>query len=83
MKHLAFALPFILLAAIFTTSSAGTRTATTAERTACVGKLQPRIDAIDAKLRAGYSGRAGESLREQRRKLEDALARCRTVPAGG
>jgi hypothetical protein len=81
MKHIAFAL--LLLFIVPNAASAGTRTATAAERAACAGKIQPRIDAIDAKLRAGYSGRQGESLRDQRRKLEDALARCRTVPASG
>ena len=80
MKQIAFVLPFILLAALITTSSAGTRTATSAERKACVDKIQPRIDTIDARLRTGYSGKEGERLRDQRRKLEDALLKCRTVP---
>ncbi len=53
------------------------RTATAAERRACEAKIQPRIDTIDAKLRAGYSARDGERLKEQRRKLVAERAECR------
>lgn len=53
------------------------RTATAAERAACEARIQPRIDAINARLRAGYTAREGETLRAQRRKLEARLAACR------
>jgi len=56
------------------------RTATAAERAACVAKIQPKIDAIDARLRAGYSARDGERLLDQQRKLEDARDKCRIAP---
>jgi len=81
VRPIAFLLPFIAVAAAIATSSAGTRTATAAERAACVAKIQPRIDSIDAKMRAGYSGSEGERLADQRRKLEDALAKCRRIPS--
>ena len=53
------------------------RTATAAERAACEAKIQPKIDAINSKLRAGYTAREGETLRAQRRNLEARLADCR------
>ena len=55
------------------------RTATAAERRACEEKIQEKIDAIDAKLRAGYPVREGERLREKRRKLEAERAGCRAI----
>ena len=58
---------------------AGTRTATSAEKAACEARLQPRIEAIDAKLRAGYGAREGNVLREKRRKLEIERAACGKV----
>lgn len=57
-------------------ADAGTRTATSAERAACEARIQPRIDAIDAKMRAGYRAREGESLKEKRRKLVAERAAC-------
>jgi hypothetical protein len=54
------------------------RTATHAERAACEAKIQSRIDAIDSRMRAPYGAADGERLRERRRKLEEARARCRT-----
>jgi len=53
------------------------RTATTAEREACVAALQKRIDAIDARMRQPYAGREGERLREKRDQLEKAREACR------
>ena len=60
-------------------AEAGTRTATSAEKAACEARLQPRIDAVDAKLRAGYRAREGNVLREKRRKLEIERAACGKV----
>lgn len=60
-------------------AEASTRTATSAEKAACEARIQPRIDAIDAKLRAGYTAREGNTLREKRRKLEIARAACGKV----
>jgi hypothetical protein len=56
---------------------AAPRTASTAERTACEAKIQPRIDDINARLRSGYSAEEGEKLRAQRRSLEAQRAACR------
>ncbi len=70
---------FLALAAVCA-ASAYPRTATTAERIACEAKIQPKLDTIESKLRAGYSARQGESLRAQRRKLEEQRLRCRKVP---
>jgi hypothetical protein len=55
------------------------RTATPAERKTCEEKIRRKLDAIDARMRAGYSGEQGEALKERRRKLEKELAGCRTV----
>lgn len=55
------------------------RTATAAERRACESKIQQKIDTIDSQLRAGYSARDGERLKERRRKLEVERAGCREV----
>ena len=55
------------------------RTATTAERTACEARIQSKLDAIDSKMRAGYTAKEGEQLRERRRKLEAQRANCRVV----
>ena len=55
------------------------RTATTAEKAACEAKIQPRIDRIDARLRAGYSAKEGERLRADRRRLQVEKAACRRV----
>jgi hypothetical protein len=68
------------LAAIAVTLFASTvlaRTATTAERTACEAKIRPKLDRIESRLRAGYTAREGETLREQQRKLEAELFNCR------
>jgi hypothetical protein len=56
------------------------RTATTAERTACEAKIRPKLDRIESRLRAGYTAREGETLREQQRKLEAELLNCRKIP---
>ena len=79
MSRVAISLSFAALAATFTCITADARTATAAERAACAARIQPKIDIIDAKLRAGYSAREGEYLLEKRRKLEEALAKCRTL----
>jgi hypothetical protein len=60
-------------------ADAGTRTATSAERAACEAKIQPRLDAIDAKMRSGYRAREGEALKEKRRKLVAERAACAKV----
>jgi hypothetical protein len=60
-------------------ASAQTRTATTAERAACEARLQQKLDAIESRLRAGYSAREGERLKERRRKLQEQRAECRYV----
>ena len=67
----------LLLALAAVPSGAAARTATTAEREACVAKIQPKIDAIDSRLRAGYSASEGERLKQQRRKLLDKREACR------
>ena len=73
----------VLSLAAFATTMAGSlaqaRTATTAERSACEAKIQPKIDRIESRLRAGYSLREGETLRAQLRKLESQLVGCRKV----
>jgi hypothetical protein len=69
----------VLLTACIAMAPAQARTASAAERAACEAKIRPRIDAIESRLRAGYSAREGESLRAQRRKLEIQLLRCREV----
>ena len=56
-----------------------TRTATSGEKAACEARIQPRIDAIDSRLRAGYGAREGNVLREKRRKLEIERAACAKV----
>ena len=55
------------------------RTATTAERIACEAEIRPKLDRIESRLRAGHSMREGESLRAQRRKLEEKMVACRKV----
>jgi hypothetical protein len=70
---------FTLLACVALPSYATPRTASTAERTACEAKVQPRIDDINARLRSGYSADEGAKLRAQRRKLEAQRAACRKV----
>ena len=55
------------------------RTATTAERLACEAEIRPKLERIESRLRAGHSVSEGESLRAQRRKLEEKLAACRKV----
>ena len=77
MKLLA-ALLLVVLPTNLAISSSHARTATTTERAACESKIQGRIDAIDARMRAPYTGDEGERLRERRRKLEEARASCRT-----
>lgn len=71
------ALIAILVSSLLASASGQARTATAKERHACEAKAQQKIDAIDSKLRAGYSPRDGERLKERRRKLEDERARCR------
>jgi hypothetical protein len=72
-----YALLFALLAGIAAPPAAHPRTATQGERKACEEKVQRRIDALDSRMRAGYSVEQGEDLRERRRKLEKARADCR------
>jgi uncharacterized protein len=59
-------------------SPGAARTATNAERAACMTKIQSKIDAIDQRMRVPYDVREGERLRERRRHLEEARANCRT-----
>jgi hypothetical protein len=61
-------------------TAAQARTATAVERAACEARVQPRIDIIDSKLRAGYTAREGERLKAQRKKLEVARVNCRKTP---
>lgn len=75
MKSTGFAILVCLLASV----AGHARTATAEERRRCEAKVQENIDAIDSKLRAGYSVRDGERLKERRRKLEAERARCREV----
>ena len=77
MKLLTLLIFLVLLTDLSATSSA-TRTATNAERVACESKIQEKIDAVDARMRAPYTTDEGERLRDRRRKLEEARANCRT-----
>lgn len=45
------------------------------------GDIQLEIDRIDSRMRLGYTGRVGEKLRAQRRRLTDQYAdqRCNTT----
>jgi hypothetical protein len=45
------------------------------------GDLQLEIDRIDARMRLGYTGKAGETLRTRRRQLtgQYAAQRCNTT----
>ena len=67
----------LLLALAAVPASAAARTATTAEREACVAKIQPKLDSIDSRLRVGYSASEGERLKQQRRKLVEKREACR------
>lgn len=60
-------------------AEAPARTATAAEREACEAKIQPKIDAIDSRLRGGYSASEGERLKQQRRKLVEKRDACRRI----
>ena len=68
--------PLLIVAAI-APGVADARTATAAERAACEARIQPKLDAIDAKMRAGYTASEGERLKERRRKLEAERAKCK------
>ena len=72
-------LSLVACAAYLASSCGHARTATTAERAACEAKIQPKLDLIESRLRAGYSLREGETLRAQKRKLEEQIAGCRKV----
>ena len=72
------AFSLVACAAAWFASVAHARTATTAERAACEAKVQPKLDWIESRLRAGYSVREGETLRAQKRKLEEQIARMDT-----
>jgi hypothetical protein len=72
-----YALLLAFVAGLVATPPAFPRTATTAERKACEEKVQKRIDAIDSRMRGGYSAERGEALKERRRALEKARADCR------
>lgn len=77
MRLSALVIPVVLVIAGISTSTAQTRTATAAERAACEAKVQKKIDAIDSRMRAEYSGPEGERLKEKRRKLEAERYDCR------
>lgn len=77
MKFPALIIPMLLVVAGISPTSAQTRTATAAERAACEDKIQKKIDAIDSKMRAEYTGPEGERLKEKRRKLEAERYDCR------
>ena len=79
MKIPASLQPIIAAALLLPPACATARTATAAEREACVARIQPKIDEIDARMRAGYSGEEGERLKARRRKLEQARANCSEV----
>jgi hypothetical protein len=70
---------FIMAALLLQPVHAIARTATAAERNACLAKIQPKIDEIDARMRTGYSAEEGERLKARRHKLEEARARCSRV----
>ena len=69
----------ITVALLLAPAYAIARTATAAERKACLAKIQPRIDEIDARMRTGYSTEEGERLMARRHKLEEARAKCSEV----
>jgi hypothetical protein len=69
----------IMVILLFQPVQATARTATAAERNACIARIQPRIDEIDARMRAGYAADEGERLKARRRKLEDARSKCSEV----
>ena len=73
------AFSLVACAAGWFASAAHARTATTAERAACEAKIQPKLDWIESRLRAGYSVSEGETLRAQKRKLEKQIVSCRKV----
>ena len=77
MKHLLLLVLLLLITAGISAPTAQARTATAAERAACEAKVQKKIDAIDSKMRAEYSGPEGERLKEKRRKLEIERYNCR------
>lgn len=78
MKVCGLLLSFILTALLLQSTSAA-RTATRAEREACMAKIQPKIDEIDARMRLGYTAEEGERLKARRRKLEEARTKCNEV----
>ena len=75
--RVAVAAALAILTAIAMPPRAQSRTATEAERKTCEEKVRRKIDAIDSRMRAGYSASQGEALRERRRKLEKERADCR------
>ena len=77
MKLSVIVFPALLVIAGISTTTAQTRTATAAERAACEARVQKKIDAIDSKMRAEYTGPEGERLKEKRRKLETERYDCR------
>jgi hypothetical protein len=70
---------FITVAMLLLPAFATARTATSAERNACLARIQPKIDEIDARMRLGYSADEGERLKARRRKLEEARSKCSEV----
>jgi uncharacterized protein len=64
---------------ITTALASHARTATTVERKTCEAKIQPKLDAIDSRLRAGYSASEGEQLKQRRRKLMEQREACRWI----
>jgi hypothetical protein len=79
MKNRTLAVFFVASMSTWVPAPAQARTATAAERVACEAKIQPKLEQIDRRLRAGYSAKEGESLRAQRRKLETQKASCRKI----
>jgi hypothetical protein len=67
------------LVLITTALAVDARTATAAERKACEAKIQPKLDAIDSRLRAGYSASEGEQLKLRRRKHMELREACKRI----
>jgi uncharacterized protein len=77
MKLSLLIIPLLWATTGISPATAQTRTATATERAACEDKIQQKIDAIDSKMRAEYTGPEGERLKEKRRKLEAERYNCR------
>lgn len=79
MKFTARLCTSITVAMLLLPAYSTARTATAAERNACLARIQPKIDEIDSRMRTGYSADEGERLKARRRKLEEARTQCSEV----